>query len=294
MSYTVQIMFDSNQTSRVSDVMSDETFARFSAFVQTELGIKMPEVKKTMLQSRLLKRLRAVGKTTFEEYYDYVFSSQGMNRELVDLIDVITTNKTDFFREPKHFDYLAQTALPQLIRVCGTGIRRKVRVWSAGCSTGEEPYTLAMVLSDFTCVCREFQFSILATDISTRVLETAKTAIYEHESAEPIPMALRKRYLMQSKDKNKKMVRIIPELRSLVQFQRLNFMDDDFCMREAMDIIFCRNVIIYFDRPTQEKVLNRLCRYLNPGGFMFMGHSETLNGLRVPLVQAASTVYRRT
>lgn len=280
--------------SAVSGTMSDETFARFSAFVQTELGIKMPAAKKTMLQSRLLKRLRAVGKQTYEEYYDYVFGSQGMTRELVNLIDVITTNKTDFFREPKHFDYLVQTALPQLIRICGTGIRRKVRVWSAGCSTGEEPYTLAMVLSEFAAACRGFQFSILATDISTRVLETAKIAIYEHEKAEPIPMLLRKQYLMQSKDKTKGTVRIVPELRSIVRFQRLNFMDDDFGMPKPVDIIFCRNVLIYFDRPTQEKVLNRLCRYLNPGGFMFMGHSETLNGLRVPIVQAAPTIYRRT
>ena len=287
-------MHDNSQMSAVSGTMSDETFARFSAFVQTELGIKMPAAKKTMLQSRLLKRLRAVGKQTYEEYYDYVFGSQGMTRELVNLIDVITTNKTDFFREPKHFDYLVQTALPQLIRICGTGIRRKVRVWSAGCSTGEEPYTLAMVLSEFAAACRGFQFSILATDISTRVLETAKIAIYEHEKAEPIPMLLRKQYLMQSKDKTKGTVRIVPELRSIVRFQRLNFMDDDFGMPKPVDIIFCRNVLIYFDRPTQEKVLNRLCRYLNPGGFMFMGHSETLNGLRVPIVQAAPTIYRRT
>jgi chemotaxis protein methyltransferase CheR len=286
-------MFDGSQTGRVADVMSDETFARFSEFVQNELGIKMPEAKKTMMQSRLLKRLRAVGAKTFEEYYDYVFGSQGMNHELINFIDVITTNKTDFFREPKHFDYLVKIALPQLIGVSGTGIRSEVRIWSAGCSTGEEPYTLAMVLSEFAIEHKGFQFSILATDISTKVLETAKIAIYEHEHAEPIPVALRKRYLLQSKDKTKKMVRIVPILRSLVRFQRLNFMDDDFGLSKPLDIIFCRNVLIYFNRQTQEKVLNRLCRYLNPGGFMFMGHSETLNGLRIPLVQAAPTIYRR-
>lgn len=293
MNCTVQMMFDASQTNRVFGIMSAETFERFRAFVQTELGIKMPETKKTMLQSRLLKRLRAVGKQTYEEYYEYVFNSPGINRELVNLIDVITTNKTDFFREPRHFDYLVQTTLPQLIRISGTGVRREARVWSAGCSSGEEPYTLAMVLSEFAAAYRGFQFSILATDVSTRVLETAKLAIYENEKVEPIPLALRKRYLLQNKDKTKGLVRIVPELRSLVRFQRLNFMDVDFSIPKSMDIIFCRNVLIYFSRPTQEKVLNRLCRYLIPGGFLFMGHSETLNGFKVPLVQTAPTIYRR-
>ena len=253
----------------------------------------MPTAKKTMLQSRLLKRLRAVGKETYEEYYDYVFSAQGTNRELVNMIDVITTNKTEFFREPKHFEFLVQQALPELIHTRGTGIRRKLLVWSAGCSTGEEPYTLAMVLKDFPANRRKIRFEILATDISTRVLEAAKIAVYDHEKVAPIPMVMRKRYLLQSKDRSQKKVRIAPELRSAVRFQRLNFMDNDFSLSESMDIIFCRNVIIYFDRPTQEKVLNRLCRHLNPGGYMFMGHSETLNGLQVPLIQVAPTVYRR-
>jgi chemotaxis protein methyltransferase CheR len=285
---------ENKHMSSISGVMSEKTFALFSEFVQTELGIKMPPAKKTMLQSRLLKRLRTLGKTSYREYYDYVFSSQGLNGELVNLIDVITTNKTDFFREPKHFDYLFQTVLPELINSRGAGVRRKVRIWSAGCSTGEEPYTLAMVLSEYAAACRGFQFTILATDISARVLEAAKIAIYDHQKAAPIPMALRKRYLLQSKDKSKRQVRIVSELRSTVHFQRLNFMDSDFGLRDTMDIIFCRNVIIYFDRPTQERVLNRLCRHLNPGGYMFMGHSETLNGLKVPLIQVAPTIYRRS
>ena len=273
--------------------MSDELFQRFSTFVYHELGIKMPPVKKTMLQSRLLKRLRVLNKKTYEEYYDYVFSSRGRNGELKHMIDVITTNKTDFFREPKHFDYLTQTALPDLIRSRGTGLRKKAQIWSAGCSTGQEPYTLAMVLCEFALNYPGFQYAILATDISTRVLEAAELAVYDHENVGPISIALRKKYLLQSKDNCKGKVRIIPELRSMVRFQRLNFMDSDFDLRESMDIIFCRNVIIYFDRSTQEKVLNRLCRHLKPGGYMFMGHSETLNGLKVPLILTAPTVYRK-
>jgi chemotaxis protein methyltransferase CheR len=273
--------------------MSPETFSRFSVFVHDELGIKMPESKKTMLQSRLLKRLRASGKKTYEEYYEYVFSSGGTSEELAHLIDVITTNKTEFFREPKHFDFLVQTALPELIRAYGTGIRQTAKIWSAGCSTGQEPYTLAMVLSEFAAGYPGFEYIILGTDISTRVLEVAKLAIYNHEHVAPVAMALRKKYLLQSRDRSKRTVRIVPELRSRVRFKRLNFIDNDFGLSEAVDIIFCRNVLIYFDRPTQEMVLNRLCRHLKSGGYLFLGHSETLNGLDVPLVSAAPTIYRK-
>jgi chemotaxis protein methyltransferase CheR len=272
--------------------MSAETFSRFSAFVHSELGIKMPETKKTMLQSRLLKRLRASGKQTFEEYYDYVFSPQGASQELAHMIDVITTNKTEFFREPKHFDCLTQTALPELIRLYGTGLRQAAKIWSAGCSTGQEPYTLAMVLNEFAARYPGFEYAILGTDISTRVLEAAQIAIYDHELVAPVSMALRKKYLLQSKNKLKRTVRIVPELRSRVRFKRLNFIDSDFDVREVMDVIFCRNVLIYFDRPTQEIVLNRLCRHLRPGGYLFLGHSETLNGLDVPLISAGPTIYR--
>jgi chemotaxis protein methyltransferase CheR len=135
-------------------------------------------------------------------------------------------------------------------------------------------------------------WSILATDISTRVLEKARQAVFETERVRPIPESLKRKYLLKSKEKDKGLVRITPELRGTVTFRRLNFMDDDFAIREKMDVIFCRNVIIYFDRPTQAKLLNKFCRQMVPGGYLFMGHSETLHGLNVPLVQAAPTIYR--
>lgn len=273
--------------------MKDKTFTCFQDFIETDLGIKMPESKRAMLQSRLQKRLRACGIDNYEKYCDYVFSPEGLRKELHQMINVVTTNKTDFFREPHHFDFLVQTALPYLIENHHWGVRKKVTAWSAACSTGEEPYTLAMVLSEFQNHNTGFHFSILATDISTRVLETAANGIYEHSRAEPIPMLLRKKYLLKSKNQKENIVRVIGELRGLIQFQRLNLMDDSYDIHERMDIIFCRNVIIYFDRPTQEQVLNRLCRHLIPGGFMFMGHSETLGGLRVPLTPVAPTIYQK-
>ena len=176
--------------------LSEKDFKRLSKFIHSECGIKMPDSKKTMLESRLQKRLRRLRLTSFTEYCDYLFSPQGIENELVHMIDVVTTNKTDFFREPGHFDYLAQKALPELIALHGAGIRKNLMVWSAGCSTGEEPYTLAIVLSEFTERCPGFKFRylILATDISTEVLEKAKHGIYEHERVDPLPPGMKKKY----------------------------------------------------------------------------------------------------
>jgi chemotaxis protein methyltransferase CheR len=273
--------------------MSTETFGRFREFVTAHLGIKMPDVKKTMLQSRLQKRLRLLSIESYDDYYDYVFSAQGRQTELPHMIDAVTTNKTDFFREPKHFEYLVQSALPTLLQARHIAVSKTLRFWSAGCSTGAEPYTLAMVLSEVAATVSGFQFTILGTDISQRVLEEARAGIYTEEMAAPIPLPLRKKYLLRSKNPREHAVRISSEIRSKVRFGRLNFMEDSFGLRQNVDVIFCRNVLIYFDRPTQEQVVNRLCRHLHSGGFMFLGHSETLNGLTVPLTQVYPTIYRK-
>ncbi|HPI92619.1 MAG TPA: protein-glutamate O-methyltransferase [Deltaproteobacteria bacterium] len=274
--------------------MPQEVFHRLSDFIYTQCGIRMTAAKKTMLEARLVKRMRAVGLTSFGEYCKYLFSPEGRTNELAHMIDAVTTNKTDFFREPQHFDFLVDRTLPELIRTSGAGIRRPLMTWSAACSSGEEPYTIAMVLEEFSRNHRGFHYLVLGTDISTRVLDKAKEAIYDEERIIPVAMDLRKRYLMKSKDPKRSEVRIAPELRSKVKFRRLNFMDDDFGLREKMDVIFCRNVLIYFDRSTQEMVLRRLCDHLVPGGFLFTGHSETISGMDLPLKPVANTVSRRT
>lgn len=279
--------------SEPSAMLSEKDFQRLSELIQSSSGIKMPNPKKIMLEARLRKRLKALGMKSFRAYCDYLFSPEGRKQELVPMIDVITTNKTDFFREPRHFDYLTQTAVPELVRSDGAGIRRQLVVWSAGCSTGEEPYTIVMVLNELAKKQPAFHFMVLATDISTKVLDKAIRGVYGQERIEAVPGALKKKYFMQSRDPKKHLVRVVPELRAAVRFRRLNFMDGDFGMREPMDIIFCRNVIIYFDKPTQERLLNRLCKHLIPGGYIFMGHSETLSGLNVPLVSVGSMVYRK-
>jgi len=276
--------------------MSDKVFKLFSAFIQEECGIKMPPAKKTMLEGRLRKRLRNLGMKSFNEYCDYLFSPEGMNAEAAPMIDAVTTNKTDFFREPDHFEYLMREALPELIRIKSPNGRGGLRFWSAACSTGEEPYSIAMVLSEFCENQPGLLYTILATDISFDVLTRASRGIYEHDRIEPVPMALRKKYLLKSKDRTKTLVRVVPELVERIEFRRLNLMQEDYELRKPMDVIFCRNVLIYFDKPTQETIVNHLSRHLMAGGYLIVGHSETLHSFDVPLlyaVRGAANIYRR-
>lgn len=212
--------------------------------------------------------------------------------ELTHLIDAITTNKTDFFREAAHFEVLTHHVVPALMAE-GIGVQRPLRVWSAGCSSGPEPYTLAMVLSDYAAR-HPMAFHITGTDVCTEVLETARAGIYPEAMVDPIPLPLRKRYLLRSRDPGAALVRIAPEVRDAVTFRPLNFMDSVYDLPERQDVIFCRNVIIYFDHERQQRVLERLCRTLHPGGFLFMGHAETLTDFTLPLHPVAPMVYRKT
>ena len=241
------------------------------------------------------KRLRRLKINRFSDYCDFLFSPQGMEKEITFFINIITTNKTEFFREPAHFEYLIQKAVPELIARRGSGIKRRLNLWSAASSKGNEAYTIAIVLSEFAerYPGLDFDFFILATDISTEVLEDAQRGIYRHEEIEPVPIDLRKKYFLRSRDQKKNLVRVIPALRNRVRFRQLNLMDNDFQLLEPMDIIFCRNVIIYFDRETQDNLILRLCRHLRQGGYLFMGHSEVLHCQNLPLVSIAPAVYRK-
>jgi chemotaxis protein methyltransferase CheR len=270
--------------------LSDAQFSKLSSFIYTEFGIKMPPVKKTMLQSRLHKRLRALNIATFKDYVEYVFSREG-SEEVIHMIDVVSTNKTDFFREPVHFDFLKNILLPELAIEAKTSA--PVKIWSAGCSSGEEVYTIAMTLQDFKTDHPGLDYHILGTDISTRILRDATNAIYKESKVQMVPMSIKKKYLLKSKDRVNPTVRIVPELRKKTTFRRLNFMSGSYDVNEVFDIIFCRNVLIYFDRQTQEKVIQKLCFKLKKGGYFFLGHSESITGLNVPLQQVQPTIYRR-
>lgn len=267
--------------------LSLRDFNRLSTFINNGFGIKMPIEKRTMLQCRLQKRLRSLNLATYKDYCDYLFSKEGQVGELIHMIDVVTTNKTDFFREPAHFDFLVQNVLPVM------DSSKKIRIWSAGCSSGEEPYTLAMLLCEYSAQIELLDFEILGTDISTRMIELAANAIYQEEKATFIPINYKKKYLLRNKDKTKRSVRMDKTIRSKVSFQRINFMDSDYDVSGIFDIIFCRNVLIYFDKPTQEMVINKLCRKLRPNGFFFLGHSESIMGMNVPLDQIKPTIFQR-
>jgi chemotaxis protein methyltransferase CheR len=266
-------------------------YTRLCDLIYAQAGIRLGSDKKTMLEVRIKRRLKVLDLSSYQQYCDYLFGREGLKEEIVPLIDVVTTNKTDFFREPGHFDFLVEKALPDLTSRGGNG--KPLLVWSAGCSTGEEPYTLAMVMSEYAQSHPGFRFRILATDISTDVLAKAEMGVYSKEVVSPVPAALKRKYLMGSRDPGSSRVRVVPELRRLVEFRRLNFMDADYGLSERADAIFCRNVIIYFDRPTQERVLQRLSRHLVPNGYMFVGHAETLHDMDLPLAPVAPALYRR-
>lgn len=275
-----------------NEELCNADFERLRELIYAESGINLGADKKTMLEIRLKRRMRSLNMASLDDYCGQVFGPDGIANELVHLIDVVTTNKTDFFREAGHFEYLVSTALPDL--AARLGVTRTSLVWSAGCSTGEEPYTLAMVLNEHAQTSPGFRFSILATDISTEVLAKARMGIFRSELVSPVPRALQRKYFMRSRDPASQMLRVVPELRALIDFRRLNFMDADFDLPQAPEIIFCRNVIIYFDRPTQERLLKKLTRQLAPGGYFFAGHSESLQGMDLPLIPVAPSAYRKS
>jgi len=244
-----------------------------------------------MLELRVKRRLRSLHLDSFAEYCEYLFEGHSHEEEIVHLIDVVSTNKTDFFREPEHFEFLVEKAIPDLVARNPSG--RQLLLWSAGCSTGEEPYTLAMVLTECGADHPGFRFRVLATDISTTVLAKAERGVFSSEVVRPVPADLRRKYFMRSRDRDSNLMRVVPELRRLVEFRRLNFMDAHFGFSESPEILFCRNVIIYFDRPTQVRLLQKLTRQLAPGGYFFAGHSESFQGMDLPLVPVAPAVYRK-
>lgn len=284
-------MVDSTLNKIFSAKMTDDDFNRLSEFVFEQSGIKMPPVKKIMLQSRLQKRLRELKITCFKEYADYVFSKEGQKNEIIHMLDVVSTNKTDFFREPVHFDFLNSHVLPEFMQK--NRVNYNMKVWSAGCSSGEEPYTIAITLSEFKRSYQRFDYSIMATDISSQILQKAVTAVYKEERIVNIPLELKKKYFLRSKDKEQKTVRVVSELRNKTNYQRLNFMSDVYNLTDTFDVIFCRNVLIYFNRETQEQVINKLCVKLKTGGYLFIGHSESILGMNLPLEQIKPTIFRR-
>lgn len=269
--------------------LSKEDFKAFSDYIYSEFGIKMPDIKRVMLQGRLLKRIRELKMSSYAEYKKYFFSAEGQRNELYNFLSVVTTNKTDFFRESVHFDFLSQEVLPSFL---AEG-RTKINVWSAACSSGEEPYTISIVLNEFKEQHPQFNFSILGTDISSNVLNKAARGVYPEKSVEVIPLHLKKKYFLRSKDRINPTVRVTPQLQQNISLKYLNLMDNVYDITETYDVIFCRNVLIYFDRETQEKIIGKLCRHLAEGGYLMIGHSESIANMNLPLKNIKPTMFKR-
>jgi chemotaxis protein methyltransferase CheR len=271
--------------------LKHKDFLKLKDYIESHCGIKLSETKSNMIEGRLRKRVKALGMKNYAEYIEYALNSGDDVCENYNLIDVITTNKTDFFREPNHFELMTKKILPYLHQNFDLGGREKLNVWSSASSTGEEPYTIAMVLAEYFGV--GGNFNIFATDINTEVLKIGRKAVYKEQTARDIPIDLKKKYMLRSIDRAANLVRFKPEIRKKVNFGRNNLKSEKYTLPCKVDIAFCRNVIIYFDTKTQQEIINRICSYIKPGGFLFMGHSESIHGLDLPIKNFAPTVYVR-
>ncbi len=286
-------MFHRHQLNDTVPDMTESTRARISGFIEREFGIKMPPAKKTLLTSRLGKRLRIVKCGDFEEYFNYINSPEGLAHEMFVFADLVSTHETSFFREAQHFEVLYNTVLPGLLEN-KAGIERPIRIWSAGSSTGEEAYSIALTCEAFGREkgIADIKYRITGTDLSSTVLETARRAVYTTTRIKNVPSGYH-RFIMMSKDPHAHSIRIIPEIRSKTQFMILNLIADSYPLEKNFDIIFCRNTLIYFEREVQEKICDRFLHHLSDGGYLFVGHSESLIGFSLPVKVIIPTVYRK-
>lgn len=263
--------------------LSEKDFVRISHYIQSNFGIKLPASKLILVESRLIKRILKLNIKNFSEYVSYVFSADGAS-EKGELIDLISTNKTDFFREDHHFAFLTK-------HLATNRITHPIDIWSAACSSGEEPYTLAMVLEESKAQGLDGLNNILATDISSAILDKAKQGKYPVDKLSFVPKHLQKKYFNVQGDH----ASVHARLRHSISFEKFNLVDDAEYSRitKRFEFIFCRNVLIYFDQPTQTKVVANLISKLSPGGILFLGHSETLLGRNLNLRQLQPTIYQK-
>jgi len=266
--------------------ISDQEYERLRTLVYKESGISLGDSKRSLLVSRLSKRLRDLHLNSFQDYYDRVTGESGSD-EFMRMLDLISTNKTDFFREPKHFDFLRERILPELQAI------KKVRIWSSASSSGEEPYTIAMTLYDGVDMPKQWDFKILASDISTRVLAKAAEGVYEEERFRDVPDPVVHRHFFKGRGASAGRFKVKPHLAEMIAFRRINLMDDRYPIKSPLDVIFCRNVMIYFDRETQGHLMAKFYRYLKPGGHLFIGHSESLQWVEHQFEYVAPTIYRK-
>ena len=273
--------------------ISDKEFDAFRELIYDAAGISLSPAKRALVCSRLTKRLRELEIPSFAEYYAYLVSLGPRDPEYQAMINCITTNKTEFFREPHHFEFLKNEAFPRIKqRAQQTGTRR-LRIWSAGCSTGEEPYTIAMTLLSHFGPLANWDVRILASDIDTDVLHQAAEGIYSLDRLAGIPEEFKRRYFLRGTGECGGLYRVRPELRNLISFQRINLMQEPWPVKSQFDLIFCRNVLIYFNRETLRRTVQRFAEKLSDEGHLFLGHSENVDWLGCFLSPMGNTIHRR-
>jgi len=281
------------QTLAMQDVtLREKDFRRISDVIYEHCGINLHGGKKELVRARLAKRLREGHFNTFAEYIQHVLDDS-TGRELSALVDSISTNLTKFFREDQHFEYVRTQLLPRIIASKQHSSAFRIRAWSAGCSSGEEPYSIAITLLEGIQGKGRWDVKLLATDVSTRILERAKKGVYEQDRIDPISLPLRNRYLTRRREGTKEVYEVGSALRELIVFRYLNLMQD-WPIKGPLDFIFCRNVMIYFDKPTQERLINRFYDLLGPGGILFTGHSESLTGIKHAFKYVQPTIYLKS
>ena len=266
-------------------------FTKFQQLVYEEAGIWLAAHKQALLTGRLARRLRLLGLSNMQEYYRLVTQPDQQHERAV-MIDCITTNETHFFREPRHFDYLERKVFPKWKQEASEGTRpMRLRIWSAGCSSGQEPYSLAMLLLRHFPKEKDWEIEILGTDISIRVLEKARAATYPIEKSKEIPAEYLRAYMLKGKGDHKSEMKVSPELHRVVRFARVNLHADSYPILGTFDLIFCRNVLIYFDQDSKVKVIRGILRHLSPSGLLFVGHSEHLGAIAPGLTTVAPTIH---
>jgi chemotaxis protein methyltransferase CheR len=272
--------------------LSDDEFRQVSDLVYQHCGINLHDGKKELVRARLAKRLRTLHIKTFAEYIEYAIHDP-TGDEFTSLIDAVSTNLTSFFREIQHFDYLQQVFYPKLVERKRKSGRHRIRAWSAGCSSGEEPYSIAITLLDMLAGQSHWDMKVLATDISTKVLSLAKTGIYDAKRIEPLSAQQKQKYLLTVRRNGQVAYEVSQSLRDVILFAHLNLMEE-WPIRPPVDFIFCRNVMIYFDKPTQQKLVNRFWDILDENGLLFTGHSESLTGIEHKFQYVQPTIYSKS
>ena len=274
--------------------LSDPDFLSISKYITANFGLKLPMIKKILIQSRLQLRLQELKMNSFSQYRKLLENPETREQELKMITNYVSTNKTSFFREEAHFSILGKQILPELFRLLERNGDPFLRCWSAGCSSGQEAFSIAMMLEEYRLLWhRQIDFQIYATDISSKVLSQGRRAVFPYDQVNTVPLSYRKLFLLKSKNQLNRQIKVCQALRKRVFFSYGNLMDEQYAFNYLFDFIFIRNTLIYFQSDRQKQILNRLIRYLKPAGYLFVGHAESLIHMDLPLKIIAPGIYQK-